>query len=422
MRVLLLIALFGCTPPPARESVVLRIAVGGPLGELAPTGSESGLSSIAQPWVYDKLVTVDPSGNLKPVLAARVERLSTEQMRAELRPDATFSDGAQVTEGDVIRSLEAGGLVNVALSQGAFVVRSRQPGLPVDALLLQAYVFRESQGRVLGSGPFTVASQSQSELRLTRRTPQAGRVNEVRLIAYKTPRDAFAHTLKGDANLIIDIEPRSVEFFRDVPSLQIIHGAGRSTDAIIFSPTLSRADRVQLSEVLASSQLRELAYGSGECAEGASAPRNDRSAMMTRSVLRILSWGPFERLALATRRILATRGGEILHVSPQDAISRVASGAFDIVTARPLRWPPSSMALVWRTDGPYNIYGYSNRTVDRALDASDWAAAEAALRDDPPAALVCTHEQTAVVDARIINPRLGPYETLETLPDWEVAR
>ena len=109
-------------------------------------------------------------------------------------------------------------------------------------------------------------------------------------------------------------------------------------------------------------------------------------------------------------------------MSPQDAVSRVASGAFDMVTARPLRWPPSSIALVWRTGAPYNIFGYSNRTVDRALDASDWAGAEAALRDDPPAALVCTHQLTAVVDARIVNPRLGPYEILETLPEWEVAR
>jgi hypothetical protein len=421
VRVLLLIALFGCTPPTARDSVVLRIALGGPLGELAPTGSEAGLASIALPWVYDKLVTVDAAGNLRPVLAARVERISNEQLRVELRPDVTFSDGTQVNEGDVVRSLESGGFVSVAPSQGALVIQSRQPGLPIDAILLGQHVFRESGGRNLGSGPFAVASRSHDELRLTRRIPQAGRVNEVRLIAYESPRLAVAHTLKGDANLLFDVDPRAVEFFRDVPSLQVIHGAGRSTDAIVFSPTLSRADRVQLAEALASAQLRDLAYGPGECAEGTAGPATDRSPIAG-SVLRILSWGPFERLALATRRMLGVRGGDILHVSPQDALSRVASGAFDMVTARPLRWPPSSIALVWRTGAPYNIIGYSSRAVDRALDASDWAAAETALRDDPPAALVCTHQLTAVVDARIANPRLGPYEILETLPEWEVAR
>src|SRR5207237_6496014 len=228
------------------------------------------------------------------------------------------SDGAPVTDADVVRSLESEGL-SVAPAGGALVIQSRQPGLPIDALLLQAYVFRESQGKVVGSGPFAVASQSASELRLNRRTTQPGPLNEVRLIAYKTPRDAFAHTLKGDANLIIDVEPRSVEFFRDVPSLQVIHGAGRSTDAIVFSPTLSRADRVQLSEVLASAQLRELAYGSGECAEVIAPPTTNRSAIGG-PVLRILSWGPFERLAPATPRIVAARGVDMLHVRPPDAV------------------------------------------------------------------------------------------------------
>jgi len=106
VRFLLLIALFGCTaPPPLREPVVLRIALWGPLGELAPTASESVVASIAQPWVYEKLLTVDASGNLKPVLAAHVERISNQQMRIELRRDAAFSDGAPVTESDVVRSL-----------------------------------------------------------------------------------------------------------------------------------------------------------------------------------------------------------------------------------------------------------------------------------------------------------------------------
>ena len=421
MRFLLLIALFGCTaPPPLREPVVLRVALWGPLGELAPTASESVVASIAQPWVYEKLLTVDASGNLKPVLAARVERISNQQMRIELRRDAAFSDGAPVTESDVVRSLESAGL-SVVPGERALMIESRQPGLPIDALLLEAHIFRESQGKTVGSGPFAVTSQSDSELRLNRRTPRPGRVNEVRLIAYKTPRDAFAHTLKGDANLIFDVEPRSLEFFRDVPSLQVFHGAGRSTDAIIFNPALSRADRRQLAEALSSPQLRELAYGAGECAEPGAAPRNDVS-LTSGPVLRILSWGTFERLALAARRILARRGGEIVHVTPQEALSRIASGAFDVVMGRPLRWPPSSMALVWRTDGPYNIFGYSNPTFDDAVDRADWAAAEAALANDPPAAFLCTHDQLAVVDARIMNPKLGPYDTLETLPEWEVAR
>jgi hypothetical protein len=83
-------------------------------------------------------------------------------------------------------------------------------------------------------------------------------------------------------------------------------------------------------------------------------------------------------------------------------------------------WPPSAMALIWRTGAPNNLVGYSNRAVDHAIDAGDWKAARAALREDPPAAFVCTRDHLAVFDARIKNPTLGPFDILETLPDWEV--
>jgi hypothetical protein len=387
---------------------------------LGPTGGGSALALIAQPWVYEKVVTLDPGGQLKPVLATRVDRISGEQLRVELHSNSQFSDGTPVNEVDIVRSLESGGL-RATRSDGALIIQSRGARLPPEALLLQAGIFRESRGKVLGSGPFAVASQTDTELRLTRRIPRAGRINDVRVIAYPTPRDAFAHTLKGDTNLIVDFESRWLEFFKGVPSLQIIRGTGRSTDAIIFNTDVSRAQRVQLAEVLGSKRVRELAYADAECSESRT-ERNDASTLSSGPALRVLSWGPFERLALAARRALADRGGEVSHVAPQEVLSRIKARDFDMVAGRPLRWPPSAIALAWRTGSPDNIVGYSNPAVDRAIDAGDWSAAESALRDDPPAAFVCTRDHLAVVDARIRNASLGPYELLQTLPDWEVVQ
>src|SRR6266550_1670687 len=136
----------------------------------------------------------------------------------------------------------------------------------------------------------------------------------------------------------------------------------------------------------------------------------------------IQSWRPYERLALAARRALGDRGGEITHATPQETISRLKTRHFDLVTARPIAWPPSALALAWRTGSESNFVGYSNPEVDRAIDAGDWARAESALREDPPAALVCTRNHIAVIDVRIKNPTLGPYDLLETLPEWEVAQ
>lgn len=389
----------------------------GPLGEFSP-GHDSGLASIAKPWVFEKLVTLEATGELKPLLAARVERLPRDSIRIELRSDATFSDGTPVTNDDVVRSLQPTGL-RVTPAEGGLLIESRDRGLPANALLLQTHVFRESGGKFLGSGPFVVAAKTETDLHLVRRQAQPGRVNDVHVAAYPTPRDAFAHTLKGDANVIVDLESRWLEFFRDVPSLHIVRAAGHNTDAIMFNGKLPRSDRVQFAQLLASQQVRDLAYAEAECLEKGG---TNQAAIPPGAPLRILSWGPFERLALAARRGLGERGGEVNQVAPEEALMRLQAGDFEMVTARPLRWPPSLIALVWRSDSPDNFSRYSNPEMDRAIDARDWTAANAALRDDPPAAFICTRDQLAVVDARIKNPSLGPYELLESLPEWEVEQ
>jgi hypothetical protein len=417
-RLFLIAAFLGCTAPQPREPFVLRVAVWGPLGAF-PSGSEPGLASIAEPWVFEKVVTIDGKGELAPALAARVERLPGNLIRLELRSGANFSDGAPVTVDDVARSLEHSGL-DARREQGALVVGSREKGMPADALLLQAEVVREASGKAVGSGPYVLASRTETELRLVRRQPEPGRIQEIRVIAYASTREAFSHTLRGNANMIVDLESRWEEFFLNVPSLQVIRGVGHSTDAITFNADLPRRERVQLARLLESQRVRELAYGDGECAERAVG--DPGITPPPGAPLRILSWGPFERLALSVRRALGERGGEVSHLAPQEVVARLRVRDFDLFTGRPIKWPPASMALVWRTGAPGNVSGYSNPALDRAIAAADWGAAEAVLRDDPPAAFICTRNQLAVVDARIRNPRLGPYDLLETLPDWEVAQ
>ncbi|HZR10171.1 MAG TPA: ABC transporter substrate-binding protein [Myxococcales bacterium] len=376
------------------------------------------MASIAKPWVFEKLVTLDAAGELSPLLADRIERVSGDLIRVHLRLDATFSDGTPVTADDVVRSLQPTGL-RVTPSDGGLLIESRERGLPADALLLQTHVFRESGGRFMGSGPFAVAAKTGTELHLVRRHAEAGRINDVYVAAYATPRDAFVHTLKGDANAIVDLESRWLEFFRGVPSLQIVRAAGHNADAIMLNSKLARTDRVLLAQLLASPQVRDRAYADAECMEKGG---TNQAPVPPGAPLRILSWGPFERLALAARRALGERGGDVAQLAPEEVLARLRAGDFEMVTARPLRWPLTLMALVWRSDSPENLTGYSNPEMDRAIDARDWVAANAVLRDDPPVAFICTRDQLAVIDARIKNPRLGPFELLETLPEWETEQ
>jgi len=71
----------------------------------------------------------------------------------------------------------------------------------------------------------------------------------------------------------------------------------------------------------------------------------------------------------------------------------------------------------WRTGAPHNFVGYSNPAVDQALDAGDWPSAESACAKTHRGVRLHPHH-LAVVDVRIKNAVLGPYDVLETLPEW----
>jgi hypothetical protein len=315
-------------------------------------------------------------------------------------------------------SLQANGLRLIHSGPG-FLIESPARTLPLDILIARTLIVRQKSGRILGSGPFRVVEESAQQIRLARRQPAPNHISEITLVAYPSPRDAFTHTLKGDANLIPEPDPRWLEFFAGVPRLQKVVGQGRQTDSIAFNPRQSKRERVELANAIASNSVRELAFGAG-CAEARNRATPDSPPPPGRK-LDILSWPSLERFALAVRRRLGARGGEIAAVHPPEVHSRAEKGQFDLITIRALVWPPKMAALLWRTGGPENMVGYSNAAVDAALDAEDFGAAEVALRDDPPAAFVCTRDRVAVVDARIKNATLGPYDLLETLPDWEIG-
>jgi len=419
---LLLVSLLSCAPSQGRDSFVLTVALWGRLGQLHPINQEGEIVAVASPWVFEKLASIDATGNLRPVFATSVERVSGSRLRVSLRRESTFSDGTPVTDADVVRSLSGHHLQIQSPEHGVLLVEASEPGVSAEMQLTEANIFREVNGRFLGSGPFVVASENDGEVRLVRRRTERARVNEVRLIAYPTPRQAFQHTLKGDANMIVELEPRTIEILDGVPSLRVLREPGHTADAVMFNTRLSRAERVAIAGALNSEQVRELAYESGACTESREAHPEQPPMIPSGPALDVLSWGPFDRLAMSARRGLAERGGEVVSLPVQEVLNRVHSGQFDMIPARPLMWPPSVMVRIWHTGGPDNLTGYSNKTVDAALDAGDWAAARAAMLEDPPAALICTRERIAVVDARIKNAMLGPWELLETLPEWEVSQ
>ena len=420
MRALVLALLIAaCRPAPQAASFTLRVAVSGPLDKLDPRVEGQSWSVIAKRLVYERLIGIGPTGEIIPGLASKIEAAGPAALRVWLRPDARFSDGSPVTFADVAGSLRGSQLL--ATSEGESIVfRTEDASVPTELLLSRAFVFRQSGDRALGTGAFAVREEDATHLVLSRSHPVPGFIEHVRLDSYPTPQDAFARTLKGDADMLAEVQPRWIEFFEGVPRMRILRAEGNHANMVAFNPRrLSREERLALARQLSADEVRLLAFG-GECAP--SPRRPEGGTLPSGRALEVLTVPFFDRFAAAVRRALGVRGGEIRDAETQELFSAVRSGNFDLATIRPAVWPPFMATLIWRTGATSNIFGYSNAAVDAALDARDWKAAQRALDADPPAAYVCASPIVLVLDSRIKTPPLEAGFFFESLPRWEVLQ
>jgi len=415
-----LAAALACRPSRIQGEFRLRIALVGPLTALAP-GAEPSNSGYAQEWVFEPLLRTASDGSAIPGLAGRFRFSTPARVVVELREGAKFSDGSAVTTDDVRRSLSDVGLEVHEQPRGMLI--ESPSGVPVEPILRHEPIYKPTGDTYVGSGPFQVVSLDSEHLLLRREVPQPGRIDEVILLGFPTPRDPFARTLAGDADLLIVSDPKQLEFFQGVSRLRVIRGHGANAIAVAMGRNrLSRADRTAIAAAFPVETISRLAFGT-EC-RPFSPGRGARSAALPDRALEVAVLRQdlaLEHTALAVARALGEHGGDIRFVPVLEALRLLKSQDFDLLLLRPLVWPPSSAALVWASDSPHNQVGYRNPKVDAALKAGDWARALQALRDDPPVAFICTPERLAVVDSRVKNPQVGPYGYLETLPDWEVA-
>jgi len=369
---------------------------------------------VAQPWVFEPLVRLGPDGVIVPALASRFALAEHNALRLWLRADAKFSDGAPLTFEDVATSLAQNHL-RVAKEDGAVLVSSDDVSLPIDLLISRAFVFRRSGAAYLGTGPFVPVEQDAAHIRLERRNPAGRLVQSVSLLSYPKPQDAFAHTLKGDADVLPDADARWLEFFENVPRFRIEREPGAHANAIAFNlHHLSRTERTDLVAALRNDDLRRLSFGN-DCQPPPQ--RLEFKPPPKGRPLDVLATPIHERFALAVRRELGGRGGSVQILDVQDYFRAIRGGNFDLVAVRPIIWPQITSVVNWRTGAAGNVFGYSNPEVDAALDRRDWTAAQRALDADPPMAVVCTPSYVIVADSRITAASYS----LDTLPEWEVA-
>jgi hypothetical protein len=247
------------------------------------------------------------------------------------------------------------------------------------------------------------------------------RIQEVELVGFPTPRDAFAAVLRRDVNMILMPSEGQLELLEGVRGLSVIRGPGLHSVAGLFN---SRRVDTGNRRALAHKQLpAEAADAFGSSCRPRTAPRvaTDQLDSQPLEIVALEAVTGSRPAALGLRRALGASGGKVSEVTTPEAIRRGLTGDFDILLITLQTWPSEAALSIWVTAAENNFGGYSNPTFDQAFRASDFATAQAELEADPPAIFICDLERTAAVDARILNPQLGDYDMLGNLEDWEVG-
>jgi hypothetical protein len=376
----------------------------------------------AQDLVFDTFLMPDEQGTMMSRVLRRWERIDGRHYRVQLDPALRFSDGSPVDDRDAIASLAAQKLRGTRRGEW-LEIEPTDHRLLVESTLLFTILHKKTESGPLGIGPYRLVSESQSGFVLERIQPMARRISRVEIVAYGSPREVLARVLRGDANAALSLDEHHLELMEGNRRLKPIRNLSPGSLAVIFNHRrLSASLRRRLAALLPVPDVARALAESCRLNARLSLRRGYQEIPPGRrlEVLVPRMLVSMERSALAVRRSLGKRGGEVVQVDLGTFGIRWRAGTFDLLVVSTGMWPAPVLASVWRTGQQNNISRYSNPRVDAAFDRGDFAAARAELRADAAFVEICRRERIGVVDSRIKNPRMGWWGMLDTLQDWEV--
>jgi hypothetical protein len=391
---------------------VLRVGVVGPLGAVSPS-TPGGTASYAADLVFQTFFHL--AGGETESRFVKRSPLGRGPWRLEPVRGVKFSDGSEVEPEDLARSLRSRGFVVTVVSGHLEVLAP--PGSGGAAALYYASIYKDTAQGPIGTGPFILVEQGPERVRLRRAQPQPRRIDEVELVAFESSRQAFVALLRGDIQAVFPLDSAQVELLEAVPNLLVVRSVGPLAVAAQLMPRrLSRAERLGLARSL---PRREMADATKTCFTNTaehpqSVPSGRRLKIGYPRILHELA-----RPALALRRALGQRGGEVVPVAADGGTADPAD--LDILLTSLLTRPEEMLTLALRSDGAWNYSGYSNPQYDAAVDRGDARAATQALEDDPFLIVICQRERMGAIDRRVSATSWGEWGAFDPLPDWEVA-
>jgi peptide/nickel transport system substrate-binding protein len=466
---------------PAASSATLTIAYADPRGR---NTASRGIDTIASLLGDDRLAAMSREGRPQPRLAERWEvSADGRSWRFFLRPGLSFHDGQPLDAASVKASLapavgdpaalQAGMHDVVAIetpSPTEVVLRLRRP----NAFVPEAVTLMEVRSAKDGfAGPFRLETRTTGRATLAavrnyyRGAPGLARIA---IVEFPTPREAWSAMLRGEVDLLYDVEPEALEFVRESGNARVTSYV-RSYVAMagfnLAHPVLGRREvRRALNVAIDRRQLIASAAGgrglpatdniwikhwardpgaptfafdptaARAALDAAGLPRTTAAPRTRFSFNCLVPTDPrYERLALLLQRQLLDVDVDMrLEALPlSDFAARLASGQFDaflyeVITGRGLGvpyalWHSTRAVPLFRTG-----YAGADRVLDRVREARTEAetreavhALQRTLFEDPPAAFLYWIEGSRAVNRRFTFPAAEGIDVLTTVAQWQLA-
>jgi len=436
----------------------------------------------------DPLLTVDWHGRPSPRLASDYQwQDDGRTLQVFIRQGVQFHDGTPVTAAVVAEVLRnqrrAGGLqfLTTVETEGNDIVRihlSRPDAFLIDALGGTQIIKAENPD--IGTGPFKLLARSPAI-----RAERNGKyyrgipgIEQVQVTTYDTARAAWAAMMRGEVDMVTQVNRESVEFLQGAARFETYSSIRPFYIPLVFNVRHQILRNVEVRRALAEAIdrdeiVRRAMRGHGQVAEdplwpfnwaympaarrhsfdpGAAASRLDAAGfpirraaqpdtMPSRFRIRCLFWtkdAQFERIALMLQRQLATIGVDlVLEPVEQDLVeARIHSGDFDTYIYQHASGKTFDYTYrFWHSDstgaGAIQNAGYTgvNDVLDRLRATHGDAEVRVAVADlrqrfyeDVPAAFIAWPEATRAVDSRFNVGDASDPEILANLWRWSIAK
>lgn len=258
----------------ASENSILRIGVVDPVSVVDPRTMAEATTILVARQIFETPFQASSTGDAVPALFQ--EKLREEpgsgglRFSSTVRKDARFSDGTAVTAEDVVNALARDPVftsrASASLQDGRVMLTLFEPNTRFDLFLtMTGMLFKESEGSLLGSGPYMLGPDDDHLFRLVRnphaRTP--ARIDSIEIRTYPVDADTGRPTAllaaleKGEVDLAPRLSWRDINRLKNTAAVMkpvnstcmLYLNTERLMDARLRAALARAIDRTEVAEI-----------------------------------------------------------------------------------------------------------------------------------------------------------------------------